>query len=110
MRKNKDDLAALKAGGATAAGGLRGANPPPDNLEGVVRRADGNLVTISLGSDAGLSKGNTLEVFRLSEGAYLGRIRIVEVFPSYAVATTVGRMSKPIKVDDRVATKILGSP
>ena len=111
MRKNIAELAALKAGGAGAAGAARGgANPPPDNLEGVVRSADGNLVTISLGSDAGLSKGNTLEVFRLKGSLYIGKIRIVEVAPGYAIATAVGRMSRPIQVDDRVASRILTSP
>ena len=49
-------------GQAAAAVGRRwpaAANPPPDNLEGTVRQADGNLVTISLGSDAGLTRGQS---------------------------------------------------
>jgi len=103
------DLARNKAGGGGVARG--GANPPPDNLEGLVKRADGNYVTISLGSDAGLVKGNTLEVFRLGQNPrYIGKIRIVEVTPNQAVGMAVGRMAVPIQVDDRVASRILGGP
>jgi hypothetical protein len=104
------DLARNRAAGA---GGVArgGANPPPDNLEGLVKRADGNYVTISLGSDAGLVKGNTLEVFRLGQNPrYIGKIRIVEVTPNQAVGMAVGRMAVPIQVDDRVASRILGGP
>jgi len=102
----------LVRGRAAGPGGVaRGANPPPDNLEGLVKRADGNYVTISLGSDAGLVKGNTLEVFRLGQNPrYIGKIRIVEVTPNQAVGMAVGRMAVPIQVDDRVASRILGGP
>lgn len=96
---------------AAPGGAARGGNPPPENLEGVVRRADGNYVTVSLGSDAGLTKGNTLEVFRLGTNPkYIGKIRIVDVTPTQSVGQVIGRMSVPIQVDDRVASRILGGP
>ena len=103
------DLVRTRAAGP--GGAARGSNPPPENLEGVVRRADGNYVTVSLGSDAGLTKGNTLEVFRLGTNPkYIGKIRIVDVTPTQSVGQVIGRMSVPIQVDDRVASRILGGP
>jgi hypothetical protein len=71
------------------------------------------LIKISIGSDAGLTKGHTLEVFRLSavatQSKYLGTVRILEVTPNEAVAQPVKPLSdKPI-AGDRVASRILGS-
>jgi hypothetical protein len=105
------EIVRSKAAGGPNGVARGGANPPPDNLEGKILRADGNLVTISLGSDAGLSRGNTLEVFRLGPNPkYLGKLRIVEVQAHQAVGMAVGRMTVPIQVDDRVASRILGAP
>jgi hypothetical protein len=104
------DVARLKAttgggGGAVA----RGVNPPPENVEGLVRRVDGNLVTITIGSDAGLVRGNTMEVFRLGQNPkYLGRIKIVEVTPTQAVGQAAGRMLGGMQPGDRVASRIMG--
>ena len=105
------DMTRFKANAGTAAGGVnRGLNPPPDNVEGLVRRAEGNLVTISIGSDAGLQRGHTLEVFRYGQNPkYIGRIRIVEVTATQAVGQSTGRMTAPMAVGDRVASRILGS-
>jgi len=92
--------------GAVGAG--KGANPPPENIEGQVTRADGNLVSISVGSDNGLSRNQTMEVFRLGQNPrYLGRIRLVEVTPTKAVGQLVGRPSQPIQTGDRVASRIV---
>jgi hypothetical protein len=89
-------------------------NPPAENIEGLVKSTDSSgLMTISIGSDAGLSRGQTLEVFRLSsvpsQSKYLGTIRILEATPTQAVAQPVGRMASPPQVGDRVASRILGS-
>src|SRR5262249_36903332 len=46
LRKAQTDLAQAKTMGARASG-VSGINPPPENIEGLVRRAEGNLVTIS---------------------------------------------------------------
>lgn len=95
--------------GRPGSGSLGGASPPPTNAEGLVARAEGNLVKITIGSDSGLSKGNTLEVFRLGQTPkYLGRIRIVEVTPNEAVGQAMGRLSAPILKGDRVASTIMG--
>jgi hypothetical protein len=87
-------------------------NPPTENVEGVVKRVDDNsgLVTISIGSDAGLTKGHTLEVFRLNPPKYLGTIRLLEVKPTESVGKpTPTRQGDKIQSGDRVASRILGS-
>ncbi|HLJ94218.1 MAG TPA: hypothetical protein VKU02_13605 [Gemmataceae bacterium] len=86
-------------------------NPPPDDIEGKVKATDpsnGN-VTVSVGSDNGLHRGNTLEVYRLQpEPTYLGTIQIVQVTPNEAV----GRPLEPrgrnvIHVGDQVSSNII---
>jgi hypothetical protein len=87
-------------------------NPPAKDVEGVVKRVDANsgLVTISGGSDAGLVKGNTMEVFRLAsvpaQSKYLGRIQVLDTTPTEAVCRPVGRMPGVPQVGDRVASRI----
>jgi hypothetical protein len=89
-------------------------NPPSENVHGRISQVGSNgLVLISLGSDAGLAKGNTLQVFRLNTQApelskYLGKIRITEVTATGAVAQPVGKPSGPIQVGDQVSSQILG--
>ncbi len=99
-------LAQLRSQGAS--GGQRGDNPPPEQVEGLVRRVDGNLVHISLGSDAGLSTGQTLHVFRLgSNSGYIGRIKLVDVRAKESVGQVMGRPLKQIQQGDRVASRII---
>jgi hypothetical protein len=88
-------------------------NPPAENVEGVIKQVDSSgLVRISIGRDAGLAVGHTLEVFRLSEqpskSKYLGTIRIVETQPDQCLGQPVGRMAETPKVGDRVASRIVG--
>jgi hypothetical protein len=87
-------------------------NPPRAQVEGTVTRvAEGGLVTVSVGSDAGLTKGHTLEVFRLgTTPRYLGRLRIVEVAPKQAVGQQIaGAAKEAIKSGDRVASQVTRS-
>ncbi len=108
------DLTRIRANLASGgSGAVRGAkNPPPENVEGLIKATDpgSGLVTITIGSDAGLSKGNTLEVFRLadvpSQSKYLGTIRIRNVTPSEAVGELVSRPSAPLQKGDIVASHI----
>ena len=85
-------------------------NPPTEKIEAVIQQVSksGNLVLLAVGSDAGLQKGHTLEVIRLSKNApkYLGRIRIVEVGPFTAVGIVIdsGR-----KVEVRVGDKVMSN-
>ena len=88
------------------------AGPPAENVEGTVKKvADGGLIVISIGSDAGLQKGNTLEVFRLgpkpADAKYLGRVRVLEVTATEAVCQPTDKLKDPIEVGDRVASRIL---
>jgi len=116
LREMAKDMERAKTGGTSALAQVNKAskNPPPDNIEGMVKATDASgLIKISIGSDAGLTKGHTLEVFRLSavatQSKYLGTVRILDVTPNEAVAQPVKPLSdKPI-AGDRVASRILGS-
>jgi len=90
-------------------GGVAGM-PAPDGLEGrITQVAEKGLVRISIGSDNGLSLDHKLEVFRLgTTPKYLGKIRIVSVFPGHAVGQVDGRPLGDLKVNDQVASNILG--
>lgn len=83
----------------------------PPKIEGIVRAStpDG-LVEISLGSDDGLSRGDTLEVYR--EGAtpnatkYLGRIQILSTKADISVGQIMPQFRRgTIEKEDRVATR-----
>jgi RNA polymerase sigma factor (sigma-70 family) len=90
-------------------GDVRPADGPP--VEGVVTKVADGLVIVNLGADAGLQKGQTLEVFRLGDkgdqAKYLGRIRIVEVKPTESVGQPMGKPTAPIEVGDHAATRVI---
>lgn len=99
------DLAKERSGG-TGPGGATTAfrnstepNPPSVRVKGKIEKVDAqepSLVQISLGTDQGVNRNNTLEVFRFApQPKYLGRIRIVEVYPSRAVARLVTEPGAP---------------
>jgi hypothetical protein len=108
-RKKADQGASGKDDPGSAKG-----NPPSKNVRGTIKALDreNTLVTLSIGSDAGLKKGHTLEVFRLGDknqgNVYLGRILILEVKAKAAVARRLGRVKGLIKVGDQVASKLTG--
>jgi hypothetical protein len=112
LRQMAEDVAKLKAGPTGGSALAQNAkNPPPENVEGLIERVDrGGLMQLSIGSDAGLAKGQTLDAFRLgpaaSQSRYLGSVRIVEVTPNSAVAEPVRRMSDTPKPGDRVASTL----
>ena len=83
-------------------------SPPAKDVEGVIRQTNSTgMVTISIGSDAGLVKGNTLEAYRTAPTPkYLGTIRILAVSPDHAVGQAVGRLAGVIQPGDRVASRI----
>jgi cell division protein FtsB len=107
---SKELIKLKNGGGASSVGGtLTAKNPPPEDVEGQVMKTDaGGLVTISRGSDDGLTKGNTLEVFRLSPPKYLGMIRLIQVAPHEAVGQFVKQPLGQVQQGDKVASKILG--
>jgi hypothetical protein len=111
MRQMARDIERLKASGAAVArGGRAGAgSPPPEDVEGFIKRTDpSGLVTITLGSDQGLAKGQTMQVFRLGpKPRYVGAIQILEVTHTQAVGQAVRKPTTPIQVGDRVASRIM---
>jgi chromosome segregation ATPase len=89
--KRNDELQAqifdIKNGG-TDLKRLMQNRPPPvlSNLRGEIVRVQGDLVQLSIGVDAGLSKGTVLDLSRLDgEGRYLGSVRITDVFNKESV-------------------------
>jgi chromosome segregation ATPase len=94
----------------TAAGQRK--NPPPQDVEGIVKAVDpqSGYITLSIGSDSGLNKGNTLEAFRLRpEASYLGTVEILAVEPNQAVAKPLTQPKGALQVGDRVATNIVNA-
>src|SRR5262249_27248188 len=72
-------------------------------VEGKVTQVDGKLMTLSIGADAGLALGDTLEAFRTDgKPAFLGTLKVVEVTPTASVAEAVGKLSAAVKVGDKV--------
>ncbi len=86
--------------------------PVPNDVEGIVKAVgQGGLVSISIGSDAGLLRGHTLEVFRLKPTPmYLGRLTIREVSPHEAVGQIIDpKFHKLVQPNDIVANRIIQS-
>jgi len=97
-----------RGGGSTSA---RIGTVPPDQVRGTVKSVDGNLVTVSVGTDAGVNKDNILYVFRLTPTPeYLGELQILTATPFEAVGRLrPSRRSVNVKVGDEVGSRILGS-
>jgi hypothetical protein len=103
----KENVRLRRSGGSVAGSTVSSENPPPQNVEGLIKQVDpSGLVTLSIGSDAGLARGHTLDVFRLSPAQYLGQIRLTDVRANEAVGRPVGRMKGPVQVGDRVASNV----
>jgi len=65
------------------------------------------LVTINMGSDYGISKDQTLHVYRMEPvPKYLGQIRIVEVRKDEAVAKPTQKLNEPLRLRDIVGEKV----
>lgn len=86
-----------------------GANRPSENVEGLVKAVDekSGLVTITVGSDAGLAKGHKLDVYRLKPAPkYLGQIEIIDVSAIQAVGKPVGKAKDAIEKGDSVSSGV----
>jgi hypothetical protein len=87
----------LRAGGASGGvspGVLGQLNKPPPpvlpNLRGEVTDVSGDLLTISIGIDAGLAVGTVLDIYRVEGGGrYLGTVRVTDAFNLYAKQAVV---------------------
>jgi hypothetical protein len=107
-----DNKGAGTGGPHQAAGKTPDKNAPPAPVEGVVKAVDpSGLVVISIGSDAGLSKGNTLEVYRLKpKPMYLGTLQIVDVRSKEATGKPTATRGRAIQVGDQVASEVTPDP
>ena len=103
-------------GGDGGGGGVRdpnGPNPPAVVVNGKIQKVDGgDLVVLSLGSDNGIAKGNTLDVYRTQpEPKYLGMVRITEVYHHNSVARLVptgnAQFRAKLQEGDLVTSKLL---
>ncbi len=86
------------------------AKPIREDLEGEVRDVTKEgFISISLGSDQGLLKGHTLEVFRLDpKPQYLGTIVIIDAGPKEAIGKVQNPLpGRAIQPKDKVATRIV---
>jgi len=102
-------LVKMRANGGSTTTTVAARNPPLANVEGLVKGTDpSGLLTLTIGSDAGLVEGNTMEVFSLNPARYKGTVRIISVRPNEAVAKPVAKPIGTIQVGDTVASKILG--
>ena len=86
-------------------------DPSPEPIEGLVKGIDKDMVSVNIGSDAGLVKGQVLYVFRSptakdATAKYLGKIKIEEVKTTEAVARLESDFQTLPRAGDHVASKI----
>jgi hypothetical protein len=86
-------------------------HPPQEDVQGVVLETDTKhgLITISIGTDAGVVKGNTLEVYRFKpRPEYVGTVTVIDANPHEAVARPITPLrAGPVQKDDIVASRIM---
>ena len=88
-------------------------NPPPVYVKGRVEQvneADKSVVKLTIGSDSGLQKDQTLEVYRFNPRAeYVGRLLIVDADLHHSVAKLLrqpGMAMPTLQAGDEVASKL----
>ena len=86
--------------------------PPPTDVQGTITKVtpDGTYVELNKGSDHGLAKNQTLEVYRLNPKAeWVARIRIIQVNDHEAVGMVVLPSNRKVTVlkGDLVGSSIL---
>jgi len=106
--ENSQLRAQVGAGSSSAAAAQGSRVLPPEDVRGTVVKINGELATISIGTDAGVNVGNTLQVYRLNPPDFLGRIEIVAATPQSAVGRLSGPKKNQVRVNDEVAANILG--
>lgn len=87
-------------------------NPPAKEIRGTIDadkadEKDTSLVSVSIGSDAGLQVGHTLEVYRLNPQAkFVGTIRIISVTPQRSIGRIISGMMGGFKAGDQVTSHL----
>lgn len=97
---------------AQVLGDMSKPQPPPVDVQGVVTAvtSDGAYISINKGSDHGLAKSQTLEVYRLSpKPEWVARIRIMQVSNHEAVGMIIQPQNRKPTVlkGDQVGSSIL---
>lgn len=106
IQAKDQEIARLKTPGA-ATTTAQAPTPVPENFRGSVKAIQGDLATITPGSDAGATVGAQLQVFRLlPRPEYLGTIVIRAVTPHEAVGQLQGPKKNQVKVNDEVAARL----
>jgi len=81
--------------------------PVPENFRGSIKQLQGDLATITPGSDAGAAVGAVLQVYRLQpRPEYLGTLVIRAVTPHEAVGQLQGPKKNQVKVNDEVSARL----
>jgi len=97
------------SGGRPTAQSASGRNTPPEQVEGLIQQVDGDLVKITIGSDAGLQRGHTMFVFGLGNNVgYRGEIKLLDVQAKVSVGQVIkGKQVARIRPGDTVASEIM---
>lgn len=118
LREVEQKMARMQAGANNIAGIKisNGFNPPAVKVNGKIVKVDNidnGLVEISLGTDDGVDKHNTLDVFRFNpEPKYLGTVRIVDAYHHKSVARLIAAggpaaLRPQLKQGDLVASSVI---
>jgi hypothetical protein len=79
-------------------------------VEGTVTETDAksDLVTVSIGSDSGITKGNTLLIYRLKpRPEYVGTFKVIDSQPKEAVARPIKPLrAGPVQKGDIVTGRV----
>lgn len=105
IQAKDQEIVRQRTGGGTAT--TQAQTPLPENFRGTIKAIQGDLATITPGSDAGAAVGAQLQVFRLQPRAeYLGTLVIRAVTPHEAVGQLQGPKKNQVKVNDEVAARL----
>jgi peptidoglycan hydrolase CwlO-like protein len=93
-----------QGGGAAPAAAPSGPIAPRvEDLQGTIQRVDGDLATVTPGSDAGVAVGMKLRVFHeRPKPEFLGYITILNVTPTQAVGRLSGPLARRVAAGDQV--------
>jgi myosin heavy subunit len=81
---------------------------PPEDARGTIKKVQGDLATISIGTDAGVNVNNVLQVYRTTpQPEWLCTITILAATPNEAVGRLTGPKRNQVRVQDEVAAQIL---
>jgi len=107
IQAKDQEIAKLTTPGSRATTTTQAPTPVPENFRGSIKQIQGDLATITPGSDAGAAVGAVLQVYRLQpRPEYLGTLVIRAVTPHEAVGQLQGPQKAKVKVNDEVAARL----